>query len=430
MSFVTELAAAGRCERVSLGFLQGDHLTLEAVSNSAEIDRKMNLTRSIEKVMDEAILQRREIAYPPLDEEMLICREHEALSRQRAMASIVTFPLYGNGHYYGALTCERAADQPFQDKDVEFFRAVAALVGPALENKYRLDLPLWQRIKEAGGRQLSGLAGPGHYGRKISVALAIVLMVWSGVADGDYRLSAETFLEGAIRRTIVVPFDGFINQAPASAGDLVEQGALLCSLDDRDLRLEKLAKDSQLRQLDRQHQEALSRHDWAKSKIIKAQLEQTQAELDLIEGRLSRTRLTAPFPGLVVSGDLSQRLGSAVRQGDALFEITPLDAYRLILKVDERRVADVRIGQEGKLVLSSLPGQEFLFTVSKITPIAKSDEGRNYFRVEGDLERVDESLRPGMEGIGKIFIDRRSLISIWTREMLDWIRLFSWKWLP
>ncbi len=56
MAFTTELSAASNCERVSIGFLHGQRLKLQAVSHSAEVGKKMNLTRAIERVMDEAIL--------------------------------------------------------------------------------------------------------------------------------------------------------------------------------------------------------------------------------------------------------------------------------------------------------------------------------------------------------------------------------------
>ncbi|RLB78812.1 MAG: histidine kinase [Deltaproteobacteria bacterium] len=430
MAFTTELSAASDCERVSLGFLRGRNLKLQAVSHSAEVGKKMNLTRSIERVMEEAIQQRREISYPSVDDDVLICREHEALSRQQSMASIVSFPLYGQGRYYGALTYERAADKPFSEQDIEFFRAVAALLGPALESKYLNDQPLPVKVKTAIQQQLQRIFGPRYFGRKLFLLLLIGLITCFSVLDWDYRLSADMTLEGAIRRAVVVPFNGFIDQAPARAGDLVAQGALLCSLDDRDLHLEMLAKKSQQRQLSRQYQEEVAKHDRAQAKIIKARLNQSQAELDLIVAKLERSRLTAPFAGLLVSGDLSQRLGSAVEQGEVLFEVTPLDAYRVILKVDERRIADVQKGQQGSLVLSSLPYQQYQFTVSKITPLTKAEDGRNYFRVEAQLQTVDDSLRPGMEGVGKISIDRRKLISIWTRDLLEWVRLTLWNWLP
>jgi multidrug efflux pump subunit AcrA (membrane-fusion protein) len=162
--------------------------------------------------------------------------------------------------------------------------------------------------------------------------------------------------------------------------------------------------------------------------IIKAQLAQAQAEMDLLDARLARTTLAAPFSGLVVSGDLSQRLGGAVEQGEVLFEVTPLDAYRVILKVDERRIADVTVGQSGTLVLSSLPDNRYPFIIDKITPITKAEDGRNYFRVEAHLQQIDNSLRPGMEGVGKIDIDRRKLIGIWARDFVEWLQLTLWKW--
>jgi hypothetical protein len=59
-----------------------------------------------------------------------------------------------------------------------------------------------------------------------------------------------------------------------------------------------------------------------------------------------------------------------------------------------------------------------------------SEEGRNYFRVEGGLDSVSPRLRPGMEGFGKIEVDRRRLIWIWTHDLIDWVRMKAWTWLP
>ncbi|MEN8190349.1 MAG: HlyD family efflux transporter periplasmic adaptor subunit [Thermodesulfobacteriota bacterium] len=428
--FTTEMAQTLDCERVSIGFKHGRHLKLQAVSHSAEVGKKMNLTRAIERVMEESIVQRAEIVYPPLSDEVLISREHESLSRLQSMACISTVPLSKDERYFGALTCERSADKPFTTRDVEFIRGVASLVGPAMDNQYAVDRPLPYKILNSGKTLLQRLFGASHPGLKV-VTLLLAGVVWYlSTATGDYRLTADTTLEGAIRRAVVVPFDGYIDQAAARAGDVVEKGALLCALDDRDLRLEKLSRSSKYRQMEHQHQEAVAKHNRAQAAIIKAQLKQLRAEIELTESRLQRTRLTAPFDGLLVSGDLSQRLGSTVAKGEVLFEVTPLDAYRVILKVDERRIADVQPGQQGTLVLSSLPDQRYLFVVDQVSPLTKTEEGRNYFRVEAHLKNVDDSLRPGMEGIGKILIDQRKLVSIWFRDLVEWVKMFLWGWLP
>ena len=134
--------------------------------------------------------------------------------------------------------------------------------------------------------------------------------------------------------------------------------------------------------------------------------------------------------GIVVSGDLSQLLGAPVEQGKLLFEIAPLDEYRVILQVDERDIAQLKVGQRGELALSGLPHERLPFVVSQIAPVSTPDEGRNSFRVEAQIEHPSQRLRPGMEGVGKVEIGRRRLLWVWTHNLVDWLRLAAWNWLP
>ena len=113
-----------------------------------------------------------------------------------------------------------------------------------------------------------------------------------------------------------------------------------------------------------------------------------------------------------------------------LFEIAPLDGYRIIVQVDERDIADVAVGQRGRLALSALPGRPLPLVVERITPLATAEDGRNYFRIEAALEEPFDALRPGMEGVAKIDAGRRRLLWIWTHEMFDWLRLRTWSLLP
>jgi hypothetical protein len=50
--------------------------------------------------------------------------------------------------------------------------------------------------------------------------------------------------------------------------------------------------------------------------------------------------------------------------------------------------------------------------------------------VEAGLGEGSERLRPGMEGVGKVSVDRRKLVWIWAHDVVDWVRLAVWKWLP
>jgi multidrug resistance efflux pump len=211
---------------------------------------------------------------------------------------------------------------------------------------------------------------------------------------------------------------------------VVREGALLAVLDDRDLRLERLKWLSQEDELLKQYRQALAERNAAQVEVYSAQLAQSRAQLALVDDQLARTQIRAPFDGVVVSGDLSQKLGAPVERGTLLYEIAPLNAYRVILQVDERDIPDLAVGQTGRLLLSAFPHEPIGFTVEKVTPVATASEGRNYFRAEAKLENDDPRLRPGMEGVGKVDIDRRRYVWIWTHQIIDWLRLKLWAWLP
>ncbi|HUZ32097.1 MAG TPA: HlyD family efflux transporter periplasmic adaptor subunit, partial [Xanthobacteraceae bacterium] len=245
-----------------------------------------------------------------------------------------------------------------------------------------------------------------------------------------YRVDADAKIEGLVRRAVVAPYDGFIKDADVRAGDTVKEGEVLATLEDRDLLLERLKWVTERQQHMFEYDKALASRQPATINVVKAQIDQADAQIKLFDEQLARIKLRSSIAGLVISGDLSQMIGAAVQRGQLLFEVAPLDSYRVILSVDEREIGRVEPGQIGDLIVSALPNETLSFKVDKITPIADAQSGRNVFRVEGLLVTNPADLRPGMEGIGKIEIGRRSLAWIWLHPIMDWLRVWSWRWLP
>jgi multidrug resistance efflux pump len=274
------------------------------------------------------------------------------------------------------------------------------------------------------------LVGPRHTGLKLFSALVTIAILGMTFIHVDYRVAAKTVVEGAVQRAAVAPFEGYVAESLVRAGDTVVKGQLIVRLDERDLLVERAKWDAEREQHLRKYRQALANYDRASMSVIGAQVNQAEAQLNLVDEKLTRAIIVAPFDGVVVSGDLSQLLGSPVEQGKVLFEIAPLDAYRVILKVDERDITYVALAQRGELRLSGLPSSYLPFTVKQITSVSTAEEGRNYFRVEAHVESTGGRLRPGMEGVGKIITTEHSLIWIWTHNLTDWLRLTLWSWLP
>ena len=431
MALVTALATKLQCDRVSIGFVKGGRTRVFAVSHSAEFKQQTNLIRSISEAMDEAVDQRETIVFPTGSPKSgVISRTHTELARQHGAVALCSIPLEALGAPIGALMLERPMDRPFDEKAIELCQSVAALAGPILETHRRDDRWLFTKAVDSVKFYLVSLVGPRHVALKLTSAAVVGLVLFCFLATGDYRVSAKTVLEPIVQRAAAAPFNGYIREAPVRAGDLVQAGQMLCTLDDRELRLERLKSLSKLEEHQKEYHKAMAEREAAKVEIVTAQMHQAQAEIALLDDQLAHTKVLAPFNGIVVTGDLSQQLGAPVEKGKVLFEIAPLDSYRLVIEVDERDIADVTVGQPGSLLLSAFPSEEIAVTVEKVTPVSTAKEGRNFFRVEARFDQPHDRLRPGMEGAGKIDIDRRSLVWIWTHQIVDWMRLAAWSWLP
>jgi multidrug efflux pump subunit AcrA (membrane-fusion protein) len=216
----------------------------------------------------------------------------------------------------------------------------------------------------------------------------------------------------------------------ARAGDFVKEGQTIAVLEDRDLKYERLKWEGEVHKIEQRQREALAKSDRAGLLAIAAQMEQAQAELSLVDAQLKRTQILAPIDGFIVSGDLSQMLGSPVEQGKVLFEIAPLKSYRVVMQVPEEDVRFVKVGQTGTLAVAGSGGRKIGFEVTTLTSVSTPQDGRNVFRTEAKLIGDDENLRPGMEGIAKVEIGRASLLWILARRSVEKSRMLIWSMTP
>lgn len=429
-AFATVLATRFGCDRVSIGFLKGRHVRVQALSHSAQFKKQMNLIRAIGAAMDESVDQSAILVYPDAEaNEVLLA--HAALVQQQGEGCVCTIPfLDGDGKGYGALTLERSADRPFDADETDLLESLAALAGPILNEKRENDQLLIKKIGTSLKTQIEKITGPRHMALKLILAALLLTVVLVSVVRIEYRVTAKTTVEGQVQRAVVAPFDGYVVEASVRAGDVVEKDQLMCSMDDRDMRLERVKWESQHQQYERQHREAMATGNRASMRIVGEQMNQAAAQLALLNEQIFRAKITAPFDGVILTGDLSQLLGSPVERGKVLFEVAPLEDYRVRMQVDERDIAFVKIGQKGELVLNSLPELTFPVTVSKITPVSTSLEGSSYFLVEAAVQEVSDRLRPGMEGFSKVEVGGRRLVWILMHDLVNWIRLRLWSWLP
>ena len=210
-------------------------------------------------------------------------------------------------------------------------------------------------------------------------------------------------------------------------GDDVGGGDELLSLDKKELLLREAELIAEKSRYLSELEKARATNALADMRIAQGTLAQSQARHDLVLFRLSRATITAPYAGVIVEGDLMERVGSPVRQGDTLLKLARLDDMYAELEVAEADIQYVKAGLEGEIAFASRPQDRYRLRVSRAEPVAVAKEKGNVFVVRAELAGAAESWwRPGMTGVARLTVGERSLLWILTYRTLDFLRLRMW----
>ena len=431
---VAHLARALSATRVSLGLCQAQGPRLLAVSGLDHVDAQSDLSRLMLGALSEAIEQGVALTVPGLDADntLHIRIELQAL-QQRVGGAAAVLPLADAGwpgQPLGAVVLERHDGPPITAAELQWLAHALALAAPALALLQRAEESAHRRLLRGAQAAWHRLQAPDQRARRRLWQGGAALLAFGALVPLTHEVGGTARLEGAEQRVLAAPTDGFIKAAPVRPGDRVAAGAVLLELTERDLQLERERWASQLAQHENAFAAAMARNDRTQAAVSSAKVDEAQAQLSLVDEQLQRSRLLAPFAGVVIQGDWSQQIGAPVRQGDTLVTLAASQGYRVMVEVDEIDINRVQAGQRGTLLLSALPWGGRDVVVERITPLAKAVDGRNVFEVQARLTEAgveaDPDLRPGLQGRARLAVGHLPLLWAWTRPWLDRARLALW----
>jgi multidrug resistance efflux pump len=427
MAFCNEAASQWQCERVSIGFLKGRYVQLKAMSHTESFSRKMQIVQDIEAAMEECLDQDVEVLSPAPKEADYVSRAAGKLSERYGPLNILSLPLRRNGEVLAVLTLERPGDKTFSLDEIETIRLACELCTPRLVNLYEHGRWIGAMIAIKTRSCLAGLVGPKHTWIKLMAILCFAAILFLIFVKGQFRPSSPFVLEATYQQVVPAPFDGYIKHVDVEVGDMVEGGSsVLGGLDTAELRLSLAAAKAEKVSYLKQASAAMRDGETAQAQIAQANADKIQAQIELLEFQIGQADLVSPISGIVVKGDLKREIGAPVKVGDVLFEVCPLESLRAQLMVPEDAIYDIKVGQEGYLATASYPGQRIKFEVERINPVAEVVNQRNVFKVRVQLLETQSWMRPGMEGVAKVSVGKRLYVWIWTRKIINWIRMKLW----
>jgi hypothetical protein len=426
LAFCNGAANRFRCQRVSLGWWQGGYIKLRSISQTERFNARMESVRLLEDAMDEALDQDEEILWPAPEGVTYVSRDHARFAGQLSAGNLCSLPLRHEGRAVAVLTCERA-DGAFHLLEVQQLRLCCDQAAPRLAELQRRDRWLGARAALWIKEKLGLVLGPRHTWAKavalLVLATLLVLLFWRV----PYRVEGSFVLKSDQVSFRTAPYDGYLEQVWVRPGDTVLSNAPLVRLMTRELELQEAVALADLTKFQREAEKARATNGLAEMRIAQALGEQARAQLDLIRHRLGEATVRASFDGVILEGDLRERLSAPVKQGDALLKIARLERLYVEAEVSERDVHEILTRREGEIAFVSQPKLKFPVRIIKVEPAAFPRSEGNVFVVRCEFPgNLEPWWRPGMTGLCKLGVEPRTLGWIVTHRTVDFLRMFLW----
>ena len=242
-------------------------------------------------------------------------------------------------------------------------------------------------------------------------------------APTDYIASGPIVVENQVE--LAAQRDGVVAEVFVETGAPVKRGQLLAKLDDRQLTADRDAAAAKARstEADLKNWEATakvahlesnrSEQLWKANIIAKQQAEKAKFQYDATEFEVERqredmkyaqetlkslqlelekTRITAPFDGVVARRYL--HVGQEVAKNNRLFWISAVAPLRVKFALPEAYLDRVRKGTELIVVPSATPGEVHQARVVLVSPVV--DPSSDTIDVTAELQGPSSNLRPGM----------------------------------
>jgi membrane fusion protein (multidrug efflux system) len=197
--------------------------------------------------------------------------------------------------------------------------------------------------------------------------------------------------------TISAEIPGRLKEIHFVEGQPVEKGAQLFILDDSVYRAQLADAEAKLKLAEQTYKRTSQLFS---SKYATAQsadeavsnLAVAKAAVELAGVQLEKTRIVAPFSGIIGLRQVS--VGEYITAGKALVNLEAIDPVKADFRVPEKFLPAIKVGQDIRITVDAFPGETFDGKVYAIDP--RIDVAGRSLLVRAKVPNKDQQLRPGL----------------------------------
>ncbi|MBL4883966.1 MAG: efflux RND transporter periplasmic adaptor subunit [Planctomycetaceae bacterium] len=457
-------------DRASIVLKWGNKTRLMAVSGQDKVNRKSNLMRKLNTLVQTVYSTGKPFIYEgnltelaPQVESQLADYLEESNTRMIAIYPLV----YKDREHIaedkphekpkpdqliGALIVELLSSKEFDPDRRSACELISDHIATALSNSEEHEqiflLPVWRTL----GKMVRALRG--KVLAKTLAALAVVLAITLSMifVKYDYRANGDGRLMPVIQRDVFAMQDAEVQKVLVIGGQQVTAGQLLVQLKNPEMQTEFLRTQSEIDEkslliLAQQAElDLVSRQNRIEEAVrlqgriaeTKIEISSLQEQSQILAERIEQLKVYSPIDGVVATFQVEQLLiNRPIRRGEVLMEVMdPEGDWQLELDVKDKRLGLIleqqkRINSKNldvEFVLATDPETTYDAKISSISSRTTiNQESGNVVRVLADFDEQQlTELRIGSEVKGKINCGKKRLGYVLFGDAIDFIRIRFW----
>lgn len=414
--------------QATLGLVRNRRVEIVCISGFDRVEKHTPGVRAIQQALSECLdTQECLVSQPKTDRDTAEYLIHKAWRSRCAGDAVASIPILQNDRVVAVIGLQHRTGASF---NAEHLARVQEKLTPLLAGLLllrRSERPLGSHAVEAARDVWRGFRQSGKR-RKVACAAVAAILAWSLVAKQTHVVRAPATLQASDIHQVAAPFEGTITECHVRPGTRLRRGEPIIEFDKTPILAERIQTESELKAAQATLRLAASARDMGVAATARADAASARSRLEVLDDKLRRTVLLAPADCVVLSGDITPRVGQSVPLGEPLVELATSEAKRVEVFVDESAATAIAVGQRVSFVTNARPSTPLDGVVTDVDATSTVHESKNTFRATIELDEAPpEWSIAGMEGIARVDAGKQPVWWVWCHGAIDAVRLQWWK---
>jgi len=420
-------------ERAAIALEQRGGLQLKAISGMTQINPADPAVSDLKEMLEWASISGKEINITQHGDKIDDPRpetqaKFASYFSATGMRGFYALPLIDDQGRLGILSFESSDPDFLTVAHLEIIKVLAGQATVALRNAslYR-EVPFINLLEPLLQRKKRFLAMEKHR-RRLVTGLAAAAGLFLIFCPLPMRVAGEATVAPVRAAQVQAGVDGVVKNVFIREGDFVRQGTVLAEMEDWNYRADLADAEAKYGEAMATMNRALAQNDGGLAGTERTKVDYFKSELARARERLDRTRIRAPFDGIVTTPQVMSSVGRRLMHGDTFAEIIQTSPVTADVAIPEEDVTLLRSGEAASIKLESFPLQTFRGDVTLISPQSQVEPERRVFMARVKVLNGDGAIRPGMQGRGKVFVGWHPAGYVLLRGSAMWLWGKLWAW--